>query len=124
MNEQQLAQRFLSAVEAEPPLGFDPDEVIDRAGLRQGRGRLGLGSAAAAVAVMVAAVAVLSGVQPSGAPEIQVGTAPSGPAEPSASSSPSSPVPSDKHATPPTAEPGFPGSAAILQALQQVGPVL
>lgn len=54
MNEQQLAQRFQAAVEVEPPLGFDPDEVINRVVLRQRRRRLVLASASAVAKALAA----------------------------------------------------------------------
>jgi hypothetical protein len=56
MIEQQLAERFRAAVDDEPPLGFDPDEFVDRL-FRRRRRRQALGSALGVVAVATAAVA-------------------------------------------------------------------
>jgi hypothetical protein len=55
MIEQQVTDRFRDAVVDEPPLGFDPDDVIDRAIKRTGRRKVVL---AVAAATMVEAVAV------------------------------------------------------------------
>ncbi|CRK57617.1 hypothetical protein [Alloactinosynnema sp. L-07] len=60
MNEQQITERFRRAVDNEPPLGFGPDDIVDRAATARRRRTLLLGSAFATVAVVVAAVAVQS----------------------------------------------------------------
>lgn len=57
MNEKQLAEKMSLAVLDEPPLGFDPDTVIDRLIRRRRRTVLVASSGTAAVLVAVAAVA-------------------------------------------------------------------
>jgi hypothetical protein len=54
--EQQLAERFRAVVGDEPPLGFDPDEFVDRL-FRRRRRRQAIGTALAVVVVATAAVA-------------------------------------------------------------------
>ena len=60
MIEQQVADRFRDAVADEPPLGFDPDDVIDRA-IKRGRRRKVVWAVAAATMVEAAAVWTLAG---------------------------------------------------------------
>ncbi|MEQ0561560.1 hypothetical protein ABJI51_25840 [Amycolatopsis sp. NEAU-NG30] len=73
MNEQTLAREFTAAVHPEPPLGFDPDEVVTRAGRRRRRRRNSLLTGAAVVAALAAVAITLTGpaapapVQPAGA---------------------------------------------------------
>lgn len=57
MNEKQLTESMSLAVLDEPPLGFDPDTVIDRIIRRRRRNALVASSGTAAVLVAVAAVA-------------------------------------------------------------------
>jgi hypothetical protein len=57
--EKRLADRMHAAVADEPPLGFDPDEVVDRAG-RLRRRRSGYTAAGAATATAVLAVAAVT----------------------------------------------------------------
>ncbi|OXM71707.1 hypothetical protein [Amycolatopsis vastitatis] len=57
MDEQMLAREFTAAVRTEPPLGFDPDEVVTRVARRRHRRRAIL-LACAGVVVAAAAVAV------------------------------------------------------------------
>ena len=57
MDEQTLAREFTAAVRTEPPLGFDPDEVVTRVARRRHRRRTIL-LACAGVVVAAAAVAV------------------------------------------------------------------
>lgn len=67
MIEQQVADRFQEAVADEPPLGFDPDDVIDRA-IKRGRRRKVVWAVAAATvveAVVVWAVAATPGADTS-----------------------------------------------------------
>lgn len=58
MNENQLMERMRAAVAGEPPLGFDPDELTDRAGRRQRQRRAVLGAAAATLVLAAGAVTV------------------------------------------------------------------
>lgn len=68
MIEQQISDRLRDAVADEPPLGFDPDQVVDRAGSRQRSRRAIIGTMAATSAVAVAAVAVFA----TGGEQVQV----------------------------------------------------
>ena len=58
MNENRLTERMRAAVGGEPPLGFDPDELTDRAGRQQRRRRAVLGAAAATLVLTASAVTV------------------------------------------------------------------
>lgn len=64
MIEQQMSERMRDAVLDEPPLGFDPDEMVTRASRRQRHRRATTGAAAAVVAVAVSAVLVGTGRDP------------------------------------------------------------
>jgi hypothetical protein len=61
LNEQTLTQEFERAVYDEPPLGFDPDQVVSRAGQRRHRRRTSMlaGGGVAAVALLAAVAAPL-----------------------------------------------------------------
>jgi hypothetical protein len=58
VNENQLSERMRAAVAGEPPLGFDPDELTDRAGRRQRQRRTVLGAAAVTLVLAAGAVTV------------------------------------------------------------------
>ncbi|MEU0532230.1 hypothetical protein [Amycolatopsis tolypomycina] len=58
MDEQMLAREFTAAVRAEPPLGFDPDEVVTRVARRRHRRRAVLLACAGVVVAAAAAVAI------------------------------------------------------------------
>jgi hypothetical protein len=58
VNENQLRERMHAAVAGEPPLGFDPDELTDRAGKRQRQRRAILGATAATLVLAAGAVTV------------------------------------------------------------------
>jgi len=60
VNEQQLADRFSGAVAGEPPLGFDPDDTVDRAARRSRNRRATMGVATATGVVALTAVAVVN----------------------------------------------------------------
>jgi hypothetical protein len=60
MIEQQVADRFQEAVANEPPLGFDPDDVIDRA-IKRSRRRKVVWAVAAATVVEAAVVWAIPG---------------------------------------------------------------
>jgi len=64
VNEQQLAARMQAVVVDEPPLGFDPDEVVDGIHRRRRQRRLAFGSVGATAAVLAAVVAVVVAVVP------------------------------------------------------------
>jgi hypothetical protein len=117
MTEHQLADRMRAAVAGEPPLGFDPDEVVDRA-IRRSRRRAGAtATALGTVTLAVAAVAVTSALG-------------SGPGEAIQTVDPASPgtatlvPPPPKNATGKTPSPTFPGSADAAKRLGDLGPIL
>jgi hypothetical protein len=58
MIEKQLEDRMRTALTDEPPLGFDPDEVVDRAGRLRRQRRATFGAAAAVLVLAVGAVVV------------------------------------------------------------------
>ncbi len=61
MDEQMLAREFTAAVRTEPPLGFDPDEVVTRVARRRHRRRAVLLACAGVVVAAAAAVVVSPG---------------------------------------------------------------
>jgi hypothetical protein len=72
MIEEQLADRMRAVLADEPPLGFDPDEVVDRAGRRRRSTFAVIGVTGAVLAVAVTAVVATS----SGGGGPSVGTTP------------------------------------------------
>jgi hypothetical protein len=72
MIEQQVADRFQDAVANEPPLGFDPDDVIDRA-IKRGRRRKVVWAVAAATAVEAAVVWTLATMPRGSGDEVTAG---------------------------------------------------
>jgi hypothetical protein len=109
MIEERLTEQFHNAVAGEPPLGFDPDEVVSEAGRRRRRRQAVGATALATGAVALAAAAVFATSVPS-----QVSTG----ATPSASS-----VPSGKDvAVEPAPASSFPGSDGVVANLGQVIP--
>jgi hypothetical protein len=111
--EERIADRFRQAVLDEPPLGFDPDEVVDRARQRQRHRRAVGASALATVGVALAAVAVFAASGGGGA-QLDVG-APG----PSGSVAPPAVTPHEKVEPPPSAAPTFTGSDAVVAKLSQ-----
>lgn len=107
MIEKQLEQSMHAALAGEPPLGFDPDDLVDRAARRHRQRR-----AFAAVAVMAGVVglatATLLVARSDGAP---TATTPDAVCET---------APPGAHAPPE----GFPGSAAIVARLRAAEPGL
>jgi hypothetical protein len=77
MDEHEIIEGLRGIALAEPPLGFAPDDVADKAARRQRDRRVALGSGVAVTAVAVAAVALTAGPTPG----------PAGPGGPAASSS-------------------------------------
>jgi hypothetical protein len=76
MIEDRLTDEFRSAVIDEPPLGFDPDDVVDRA-VRRRRHRSAITFTVTAVAVLaVGAVAALQLVRPGNEPTNNVASVP------------------------------------------------
>lgn len=80
MIEQQVAERFRAAVDDEPPLELDPDELVDRL-LRRTRRRQGLATALGVTVVATAAVggaALLGGTgqRPAAEPTVPASTTP------------------------------------------------
>ena len=70
MNEQQLADGFQAVLADEPPMGFDPDRVIDRAIKRRRRRRI-VWVAGCATLIEAAVVWAMVGLPGSGAPASQ-----------------------------------------------------
>jgi hypothetical protein len=112
MNEEQLGDRFRRALADEPTLGFDPDDVVDRAVRATRRRSAMIGAATAAAAVVLGVVTVLqvfrvdSGVSgfgsaPTSKPTI---TKPTDPCDPPGTKSPepTGTKPSEPPATKPT----------------------
>jgi hypothetical protein len=109
MIEERLTERFHNAVAGEPPLGFDPDEVVTEAGRRRRR-RQAVGTTALATgAVALAAAAVFATSVPS---QVSAGANP-----------PTSSVPSGKDvAVEPSPASSFRGSDGVVANLGQVIP--
>lgn len=114
MIEQQIEDRLRAAVADEPPLGFDPDELVDRAVRLRRRRRSVLASVGATSAIALVAVAV---VVTGRTDQSQVAaTSPQPP--PSATSSTAGGCPGPG-GVPPL---GFPGSEAAVARLDEVAP--
>ena len=120
MIEQQLADRMRAALADEPPLGFDPDELADRAGAlrRRRRSAFAVGGATAAVlAVAVTAVVATGDREPEIGSQVPTATSP-------APSTPSTPRGGGCRSVAPGSVPplNFPGSAAIVARLDEAAP--
>ncbi|WP_410607274.1 hypothetical protein [Amycolatopsis sp. lyj-109] len=76
MDEQTLAREFTAAVRTEPPLGFDPDEVVTRVARRRHRRRTVLLAFAGVVVAAVAAAVVIPGADVPAPPASSPGIAP------------------------------------------------
>ncbi|GAB1511328.1 hypothetical protein [Actinophytocola sp. KF-1] len=111
MIEDRLADRMRAALTDEPPLGFDPDELADRAGALRRRRRAAVAVAGVAAAVLAVAVAAV------------VATA--GGRGPETGSPPPTTAPGtvcrgvEEGAVPPL---NFPGSAAVVDRLDAAAP--
>ncbi|OLF09479.1 hypothetical protein BLA60_20195 [Actinophytocola xinjiangensis] len=90
MNERQLIDDLSTAVLNEPPLGFDPDEVIDRAARRRRHTMATAMTGSAAVLVAVTAIA-FGATGANSPPSVGVASQPPGPA--SGGPDPDEPVP-------------------------------
>jgi hypothetical protein len=120
MIEDRLADEFRTAVADEPPLGFDPDDVVTEAIRRRKRRQAAGATALATGGVALAAVAVFAtssgtggvsvGAGPSGSSAVQTATTPPG------ANNKNTPVPASPSAT------GFPGSENAIARLEQVIP--
>ncbi|MCP2253672.1 hypothetical protein LY13_002426 [Prauserella aidingensis] len=64
MNDEEMRERLRAAVADEPPLGFDPDEVVTRTGTRRRRRLQAGGSAVAVVAVAAVTIGALTSAGP------------------------------------------------------------
>jgi hypothetical protein len=86
--EERLAEKFRAATADEPGLGFDPDDVVDRAIARGRRRATVLGASAAAGVVMLGAVTVLHvvrvGYDAAGGAVVAPTTKPTQPCDPGA----------------------------------------
>jgi hypothetical protein len=118
MIEDRIAEEFRTAVAGEPPLGFDPDEVVTHAAQRRRRRQAAGATALATGGVALAAVAVFATAGPS-----QV---PAGAAPPGSSVEVTTPPPRrDKEdVPPPSAPPTFPGSDDVVADLGGVIPAV
>ncbi len=128
MIEQRIADRFRTAVLDEPPLGFDPDEVVDRAKRRQ-RHRTAVGASAlvtigvalgAAVVFAASGGSQLGGVGTPGSSESVTPTTP-----PPTTPPPRDTRPVEKEDVEPTTPPQtFPGSDAAVAHLSRAIPAV
>jgi hypothetical protein len=117
--EQRIADRFRTAVLAEPPLGFDPDDLVDRAKRQQRHRRAIVASAAATVGIALAAVGVFAAS--GGGARLDAGSPPG--SVPPATESPTPPS-AKENVDPTTAPPSFPGSEAAVAHLGQMIPMV
>ncbi len=76
MIEERLADHFQAALANEPPLGFDPDDVVDRAARTHRRRTTVLAASAATATVALAAVTVLQVVRGDDGPVSGVAASP------------------------------------------------
>jgi hypothetical protein len=114
MMEDHLAERFRAAVADEPPLGFDTDDVVDRAA-RSGQHRAAVVAVGAAAAtVLLAGVTVMQLVR-GGGDAVGVGTAPTSEPKPTEScwsepkpTQPTPPTPTGTENSPKPTEPTEP----------------
>jgi hypothetical protein len=113
--EKQLEESMHAALAGEPPLGFDPDEVIDRAGRRQRQRRSAVATVSAAVTVLAVAVTTVL-VTSSRGEGPNIGT-PTAPATTTSTTRPATVCQSVKPGTVPPS--GFPGSADVLDRFDQ-----
>lgn len=117
MIEDRITEQFRAAVAGEPPLGFDPDEVVIEAGRRRKRRQATVATALATGGVALAAVAVFA---TSGPARIPVGATPSG----SSTVESTTTTPGKDKEQPVPEEPTFPGSDAVVANLGQVIPAV
>jgi hypothetical protein len=113
MIEKELADRMRSVLADEPPLGFDPDEVVDRAGRRRRTTFATVGATGVVLAIAVTAAVMTRGGAPGSDVGVQVSTTPTRPD----AACPSVP-PGER---PP---PHFPGSDQIVARLDEAAPRL
>jgi hypothetical protein len=122
--ERRLADELRAAVADEPPLGFDPDEVADRAGrLRRKRRRAySMAAGAAATTAVLTAVGVMVLGNPDDTGRTGGTPATTAPAKPTTSTPLAKPAACQD--TPRGQEPpmGFPGSKQIVQRLDREVP--
>lgn len=113
MIEEELQDRMRAAVADEPPLGFDPDELVDRASRRRRRSTLAAVGATGGV-LTVAVAAVLFTGMPSEGTKVgtTVTTAPTVPIAPVCTGVEAGTVPPLN----------FPGSEAIVARLDEAAP--
>src|SRR5919197_987758 len=72
MTEQEMTDRFRDAVTGEPPLGFDPDDVVDRA-IKRGRRRKVVWAVALATCVEASVVWAFASTPGGGADQVGAG---------------------------------------------------
>jgi hypothetical protein len=122
--ERRLTDELRAAVADEPPLGFDPDEVADRAGrLRRKRRRAyAMAAGAAATTAVLAAVGVVVLGNPDDAGRTVGTPTATAPAKPTTSAPPAEPAAcqdTPRGQVPPLS---FPGSAKIVERLDREVP--
>jgi hypothetical protein len=118
MIDERLTENVRAALANEPPLGFDPDELVDRAAGMRRRRRALIGSTVAAVAVL--AGATVFGLSQQGGADGGVGPAATSEPRPTSSAPPSEePTPSSPECG---TAPRFYGGGAAEDALAAVAP--
>jgi hypothetical protein len=122
MIEDRLAEKFHTAVAGEPPLGFDPDEVVTEA-IRRRRRRQAAGATALATGgVALAAVAVFASAGTPGSSGVRAGADPTGS---SVVETTVTPPGTDKNVPGgPSTSPTFPGSDDVVANLGLVIPTV
>ena len=122
MIEDRIAEKFRTAVAGEPPLGFDPDEVVTEAVRRRRRRQAAGATALATGGVALAAVAVFA---TSGAPDTSGVRAGANPSGSSVVETTATPPGTDKKNMPvQSPSPTFPGSDGVVANLGQVIPAV
>jgi hypothetical protein len=114
--EERIAERFLAAVADEPPLGFDPDDVVTGAARRTRQRRAIAATTVATGVVVLTAVALFAA---NGTGQVRVGAAPTGTTE----TAPPHSV-SKTEGPPPPPPPAFPGSDAVVRDLGETIPTV
>lgn len=111
MIEKHLADRMRSALTDEPPLGFDPDELVDRARRRRRSSFAAAGAAAVVLAIAVTAAVTTRAGGSGNEVGAQVSTTPTAPDAACASVGPGERPPLN-----------FPGSDPIVARLDEAAP--
>src|SRR5690242_5855400 len=118
MIEERITETFRQVVAGEPPLGFDPDDVVAEAA-RRTRQRRAIAATTAATGVVALAAATLLATAGTGA-QVPVG-APPAPTHTSVSVPKTKPEPGTNL---PSAPPAFPGSDVAVRDLGRTIPAV